>query len=164
MGKKNSHCSYCGQPFADDVPWPRRCACGRTTWINPIPVAVVLLPVDDGLLLIRRAIEPQRGKLALPGGYVNFGESWQAGAARELVEETGIVIDPARVELAGAHSTPDGAMVLMFARAPRTTAAALPAFVATDETAERVIASAPLELAFSLHTEMARRFFAAVKS
>src|SRR5205814_8192464 len=88
--KKHSHCSYCGAAYPADAPFPRTCSpCGNTTWVNPIPVAVCLLPVDGGLLVIRRAIPPKVGELALPGGYVDLSETWQQAAARELEEETG---------------------------------------------------------------------------
>src|SRR5215813_3436542 len=92
--QKNQHCSFCGNRFDESQLFPRTCShCNNITYINPLPVAVLLLPVDDGLLLIRRNIEPQMGKLALPGGFINLGESWQMAAARELFEETGIEID-----------------------------------------------------------------------
>src|SRR6476659_9743246 len=51
------------------------------SWANPLPVSVVLVPVDGGLLLVRRAIPPV-GQLALPGGYINLGESWEEAGAR----------------------------------------------------------------------------------
>jgi len=42
-----------------------------------------LIPVHDGLLFVRRGIEPRKGKLALPGGFINLGETWQeAGRAK----------------------------------------------------------------------------------
>jgi 8-oxo-dGTP pyrophosphatase MutT (NUDIX family) len=41
--------------------------------------------------VVRRAIPPARDTLALPGGFIDYGESWQNAAARELREETGIV-------------------------------------------------------------------------
>jgi NADH pyrophosphatase NudC (nudix superfamily) len=95
MFTQHSHCSYCGHPFEIDQVWPRLCAaCGNTSFVNPLPVSVVLLPVDNGLLVVRRNIEPQIGRLALPGGYINRGESWQQAGARELFEETGIIIRP----------------------------------------------------------------------
>jgi ADP-ribose pyrophosphatase YjhB (NUDIX family) len=47
------------------------------------------------VLLVRRNIEPQIGQLALPGGYMNLGETWQQAGARELFEETGTIIRPA---------------------------------------------------------------------
>lgn len=75
--------SFCGARLPAEADWLHRCpACGNTTYRNPLPVAVVLVPVEDGgLLLVRRAIEPRTGKLALPDGYVNFGETWQEAEA-----------------------------------------------------------------------------------
>ena len=136
--KKNSHCSFCGARFDDDAPWPRTCAaCGKTSYINPLPVAVLLQPVDGGLLAIRRAIPPV-GRLALPGGFIDVGERWQAAAARELREETGVQIDPATIREARVLSAPDGTL-LVFGLAPPLAERALPPFTATDEASERVI-------------------------
>ena len=42
------------------------------------------------LLLIKRAHPPFKGKYALPGGFVDFGETGEAAALRELKEETGL--------------------------------------------------------------------------
>jgi ADP-ribose pyrophosphatase YjhB (NUDIX family) len=59
---------------------------------NPT-VCCVLQPYDgNGLVLIRRGLEDGYGKLALPGGFQNFGESMYTAAARELKEETGLII------------------------------------------------------------------------
>ncbi len=93
MGELHSHCSYCGGAFPAAAAWPRHCRhCGRTSYRNPLPVVVVLLPVAGGLVVIRRDIEPSKGLLTLPGGYLDLGETWQEGARRELLEETGIDI------------------------------------------------------------------------
>jgi ADP-ribose pyrophosphatase YjhB (NUDIX family) len=162
MFKKNAHCSYCGHGYAEDQPWPRTCAhCERISYRNPVPVAVTLLPVDDGLLCVRRDIEPGRGKLALPGGFIDFGETWQAAAARELREETGIVIPAGEIQVFSVDSSDlgDGVLIVFGLARPRT-AAALPAFEATDETTERVVITEPTELAFPLHTRAVRAFFA----
>lgn len=64
---------------------------------NPTPVAVCLIPllvenVGIRLLGLTRAIEPGLGKVALPGGYVDEGESAEMAAAREAQEETGGVL------------------------------------------------------------------------
>lgn len=157
--RKNSYCSYCGHPFAPDQPWPRRCAhCQNVTYVNPLPVAVLLLPVDEGVLVVRRTIQPRQGYLALPGGFIELGESWQAAAARELYEEASITIDPQTIRDFRVHSAPDGT-VLIFGLAPAMRSAALPAFTATAEASERAVITAPVELAFPLHTQAVAEFF-----
>ena len=155
---KNAHCSYCGAMFADAA-WPRRCAsCGSVSYLNPIPVTVVLLPVDDGLLLVRRNFGAAKGRLALPGGFVNTGESWQQAGARELLEETGIAVAPEDLSLFGVESAPDDTL-LVFAVAPRLASPRLAPFAPNDEVSERVVCDAPEELAFPLHTAAMRAWF-----
>jgi ADP-ribose pyrophosphatase YjhB (NUDIX family) len=157
--KKNAHCSYCGHPFAEGQTWPRTCApCGNVSYVNPLPVGVVLLPIDGGLLTVRRTIMPARGELALPGGFLEVGETWQEGCARELREETGVVIDAAEVRLFAAHSTPSG-QLLVFGLARPHAAAEVPAFVANSEASEMVVIGGPRELAFPLHTLVTREYF-----
>src|SRR5262245_51757839 len=156
MPTKHAHCSYCGHRFVDGQAWPRLCAgCNQQSFINPTPVAVVLLPVDKGLLVIRRGIEPQLGQLALPGGYIDFGESWQQACARELHEETGIVISPDDIVERRVCSAPRG-LLLVFGEARPLRSAELPAFVPTDETTERAVIDSPVDLAFPLHTQVMR--------
>ena len=161
MFTQHSHCSYCGHPFEADQAWPRLCAaCGNTSFVNPLPVSVVLLPVDDGLLTVRRNIEPQVGWLALPGGYINRGESWQQAGARELLEETGIVIRPEDLREFRVKSAPDYNTLIVFGLARRMRASDLPPFVPNEETQEIWVLKAPQELAFSTHTEALREYFA----
>lgn len=160
MYRQHSHCSFCGSPFSDGQRWPRVCAtCSSTTYRNPLPVVLTLLPVDDGLLLIRRGAAPRQGQLALPGGFIELGESWQQAAARELAEEAGVRVSPDQVEDFGARSTHDG-YLLVFGLGPQVRASDLPAFVPNKEAGARVVIDAPVELAFPLHTEAVARFFA----
>jgi ADP-ribose pyrophosphatase YjhB (NUDIX family) len=158
-GLLHSYCSYCGRAFAVDQAWPRACAaCGNITYRNPLPVAVAVVPVDSGLLMIRRAIPPV-GALALPGGFIDFGETWQAAMARELMEETGIAIEPAAFREHRVMSS--SANLLVFGRAPAMRAADLPPFVPTAETSERLVVTAPPEgIAFPLHDQVVQAFFA----
>ncbi|MGC1087081.1 MAG: NUDIX hydrolase [Candidatus Acidiferrum sp.] len=49
--------------------------------------------IENGrALLIRRGSEPLRGEWSIPGGTLELGESLQEGVARELLEETGLVV------------------------------------------------------------------------
>lgn len=160
---KDSHCSACGAAFASVHGWPRTCqVCGATAYRNPLPVAVALLPVTDlqgtGLVVITRSVEPQRGGIALPGGFIDGTEDWRHAVVRELAEETGIMAHQHEVRLADALSSPDGHL-LLFGLLPARPAAALPASVPTDETAGRHILRSATELAFPLHTAAVRAWF-----
>lgn len=160
MPTRNAHCSYCGHPFELAQPWPRQCAaCQQTSYVNPLPVAVLLVPVDDGLLVVRRSIEPRKGLLALPGGFIGLGETWQEAGAREVWEEAGVQVDPGEVQDFCALSAPEG-MLLVFGLAAPRTSAKMPPFEPNDEASERLVLSAATELAFPLHTEAMRRYFA----
>ncbi|MET0136528.1 MAG: NUDIX domain-containing protein [Kibdelosporangium sp.] len=166
---RDAFCSTCGTRYDDVSGYPRQCAaCGNQVWVNPKPVAVVLLPVIDGartgLLVIRRAIPPV-GILALIGGFVEPDESWQESAARELWEEAAVVVAPAALEPLWFTSTePDPNFVLLFSVAPAVQLAELPPFVSNSEVSERgVIFGATGEgLGFPLHTAAARRYFAGI--
>lgn len=60
---------------------------------------------DGRLLLIKRKGEPFRGAYALPGGFVEIGETVEEACRRELMEETGIAAGP--LTLVGVYSDPD---------------------------------------------------------
>ncbi len=61
-------------------------------------VGVGAVIVQDGrVLLVRRGSEPLRNQWAIPGGVLELGESLRAGAAREALEETGVVVEPGPV-------------------------------------------------------------------
>ena len=157
----HTFCSFCGTRFPENAGCPRTCdTCHNTTYRNPIPVAVVLIPVGSGLLLMRRLVEPHVGKLALPGGYINFGESWQAAGAREVAEETGLIIDPLKIREFCVRSAPDST-VLIFGLSDPVEPAAVAAFRPTDEATECVVIDAPTkDLAFTLHAEAVAAYFA----
>jgi len=158
--KKNSCCSYCGAAFAEGAAWPRTCAaCQNTSYLNPLPVAVLVVPVEGGgVLTVRRAIEPHIGELALPGGYIGLGETWQQAGAREVEEETGIRVDPASVRDLRVLSAPDGT-VLVFGQAAPIPPSALAGFQPSSETSELVIAKQAQSLAFPLHTQVLAEYF-----
>jgi 8-oxo-dGTP diphosphatase len=57
------------------------------------------------VLLIRRKYEPFQGSYALPGGFVEVGETAENGCRRELMEETGL--DVGALRLIGVYSDPN---------------------------------------------------------
>lgn len=170
---RDTFCSYCGKaydvPAGNALPYPRTCGgCKTQVWANPVPVSVVLVPVirdgRTGLLVVRRAIEPRKGKLALVGGFLEEHETWAEGGAREIREETGVEIDPKSLETFWFTSThPKPNRVLLFSTAGPIGAASLGMFTPNTETAERGLVFGPDGLdevfAFPLHVEAARRFF-----
>lgn len=106
-----SYCGVCGGELVHHADGPDICAdCGRPTYADPKVAAACIITIDDGLLLVKRAIEPQIGKWSFPSGYVNRGEDVEAAAVREVVEETHLI---ARVNwLVGVYSTQGHPVVL----------------------------------------------------
>src|SRR5690606_31250389 len=86
-------CSACGQPVTVKIPegdhLPRFVctACDTIHYQNPRIIAGCVIDVDGKLLLCKRAIEPRLGYWTIPAGFMENGESVQAAAAREAIEE-----------------------------------------------------------------------------
>jgi ADP-ribose pyrophosphatase YjhB (NUDIX family) len=93
------HCPRCatGQPTSIDVRdvGPFRCAaCGFVLYFSPCgAVATIVVRPDGQALFVRRAQDPAAGKLGMPGGFVDPGESAEAALRREVREEIGLDVD-----------------------------------------------------------------------
>jgi 8-oxo-dGTP diphosphatase len=66
-------------------------ACGYIHYRNPVPAAGVLLVRRAEVLMVRRRFDPRAGAWCLPAGFMEYGETPEHCAVRELREETGIV-------------------------------------------------------------------------
>jgi ADP-ribose pyrophosphatase YjhB (NUDIX family) len=89
-------CPRCAAPRPADNAGhtPYRCgACGLTFYFNPSVAAAAFVYDPAGrVLLIRRAKDPAAGKLGVPGGFIDFGESAEDGLRREVREEVGLEV------------------------------------------------------------------------
>lgn len=165
--EKDSCCSYCGAHYTKLV-WPRQCdSCLKMVWRNPLPVVVVLVDtLDDnernpGLVLVKRAIPPKLGEWAFPGGFLEVGETWQAGARRELREETGIdlpLMNDNEVKLLDVVTAPTNGNLLIFCKIS-IWQSAVPSSISNNEVSEIMVAHSAMELAFPTHTEFMKKFF-----
>jgi len=77
-----------------------RPVCPQCGWIyfqDPKVASAVLIENGNRVLLVRRINEPFRGMWTLPAGFVNGGEDPAEAAARECLEETGLIVRITRV-------------------------------------------------------------------
>jgi ADP-ribose pyrophosphatase YjhB (NUDIX family) len=84
------YCPACGSP---DIRFERgkvfRCPCGFVYYHNTAAAMGCVISVGGTILLLIRGKEPAKGKLDLPGGFVDPGEGALEGLRRELREEIG---------------------------------------------------------------------------
>ena len=70
----------------------------------PMLAVDVIIRTPDGLVLIKRKNEPYKGRWAIPGGFVRYGERVEDAAAREVKEETSLRVKLGK--LVGVYSDP----------------------------------------------------------
>ncbi len=109
-------CPRCGQPIGQQVRFgkvrPVCPACGYIHFSDPKVAVVVFVEQDCKVLLVLRGVDPQRGKWALPAGYVDRGEDPALAAVRETAEETGLNVEITRLI---DVMFDDGIIVIMYA-------------------------------------------------
>jgi ADP-ribose pyrophosphatase YjhB (NUDIX family) len=116
IARSLNYCSNCGASLRfgsiegedrDRLSCPE---CGHIAYVNP-RLVVTALPITDAgdLVLLRRGIEPGRGRWAQPGGFLEIDETVYEAAIRETLEETGLRIEPG--EIIGLYTRLEAAVV-----------------------------------------------------
>jgi 8-oxo-dGTP diphosphatase len=155
-------CPLCGAPVKN-VPIGGRdrvacAACEFVHWDNPKPVTATLIPMDGGLVLVKRKVEPFIDHWCLPGGFIENAEHPEESAIREVLEETGLTVELHR--LLSATSPGRGInVIILFYLARAASGNLIPGDDASDV---RVFQKheLPENIAFELHRRIIHRFFA----
>lgn len=116
------HCLRCGAAGLSEAPAageerarPTCARCGAVFYFN-VKAVVGTFPVTDGrVLLVRRGIPPRAGTWSYAGGFLELGETVEAGALRETHEETGF--DVALERCLGVFSRPEAGVVVILYQA-----------------------------------------------
>jgi ADP-ribose pyrophosphatase YjhB (NUDIX family) len=136
--------------------------CGFVFYIDPKLAVIALVPLEEGLVLTRRAIEPGYGLWVVPGGFVDVGERLEEAVVRETLEETLLEVKVARLF-----------NIYSYKQSRTVVAAYLTAYVAGelapgDETLEaRVFAPEEIpweEIAFSSTRDALREYLQLIKT
>ena len=96
--KRLNYCPKCGADFIRKElgKFERQSCdkCGFVNYLNPSPGITIIIRSHDGKILIGKRSKNARygNKWCLPGGYIEFEESFIETAHREVLEETGLEI------------------------------------------------------------------------
>jgi ADP-ribose pyrophosphatase YjhB (NUDIX family) len=96
-------CPQCGGRLEERLLKPREpkrlvcAACGFVFYLDPKLAVLALIPLDGGIVLVRRSIDPGYGLWVAPGGFVDLGETVPEAVVREAGEECGLTVEVERL-------------------------------------------------------------------
>lgn len=92
-----AYCPRCATPMITRMVGDklrRACPTCQYIYFTDPKVGVGVLVVQDGkVLLVRRVMNPERGKWSIPAGFLDRGEDPKETAVREALEETGLLVE-----------------------------------------------------------------------
>jgi ADP-ribose pyrophosphatase YjhB (NUDIX family) len=159
--ERAAFCLHCGAPLARLLRFGRMrksCPeCGFVLFVDAASAAAVVIVEGRRVLLVRRAIEPGRGRWGFPAGFQDYGESLEMTAIREAAEETGLTVELRRlltVTLSREHPTRLVNLTVYLAVA---VAGELRAADDADAAEYFSVDDVPVELAFANNREILQR-------
>jgi 8-oxo-dGTP diphosphatase len=91
------YCPKCGNHLAERERYgklrPVCPSCDHTVFFDPKVAVVAFVTRSDEVLLVKRTLDPGKGKWALPAGFVDPEEDPRRAVERETLEETGLVVE-----------------------------------------------------------------------
>ncbi len=119
-------CGACGsETRAEDGGHVRACTfegCGRRHFPRLDPAVIMLVTDPQGRALLGRAERMPEGMLTTLAGFVEHGETLEQAVAREVAEETAVIVDPASVRYVASQPWPfPGSLMLAFTARAETT-------------------------------------------
>lgn len=133
--------------------------CDFVHWNNPKPVTATVIPLDGGIVLVKRKYEPFVGDWCLPGGFIEATEHPAESAAREVFEETGLEVRVSRLLDAGAPGRGINVVILFYEALP--TGGELIAGDDASDVGAFKQHELPRNIAFDLHRQTIHRWFEA---
>jgi 8-oxo-dGTP diphosphatase len=127
--------------------------CGWIDYENPIPCSAAFVVNSKGyILLVKRGVEPAKGKWSLPSGFIEIDETPEEACLRELKEETGL--EGQIIGLVGVYSQDSSRYKSVVIIGYRVEAAGSPRPGSDSEDARYFSSGSLPEIAFSSHRKI----------
>jgi 8-oxo-dGTP diphosphatase len=127
-------------------------ACEFIHWDNPKPVTATIVPMDGGIVLVKRKFEPFIDDWCLPGGFIEAKEHPLESAIREVYEETGLTVEISQLLDATSPGRGINVVILFYLAKP-----AVGTLLAGDDASEVKVFQLnelPENIAFDLHRKV----------